>query len=509
MKPSTKNLLLILGCMFLGMVCNSNVPHVLAQTVAGWLRDGIPASNVALAAAKGSVVSGDGTRYVETAAGANGKVLSADSTKTGGVDWITAASAPPFADNSALIKNNGDNTKLAIIDASLITTGTTRTYTLPNSSSSFVVGPTAGPVTIAGPSAARTVTFPDAAFTVARTDAANTFTGASSTTSWAMTTQVVTSGLTASGSASNDFSGSTGTFKSSTGANTLGGAVSIADATTPSLTTAAGKTNTGFLQINGKTSGAFKLTAADAAAQTVTFNLAAQTVGAATLTLPDMANTNKTLAWLESPSFTTPTLGTPASATLTNCTGLPEGGLSFTDITTNNSSTSKHGLLLKLDNTAAHYMDGTGAWSTPGGGTSTSFSTSARSETGSTTLIDDVDFSFAIAANEKWSCDLWLIINSSDGTGVKFGFTGPASPTLVSYTAQIQSVSSAFTTVATSFGTGVGSGAINFNEICSVHFSVQNGANAGTVQFQFAQVSASGGCTMTIKAGSTMVARKF
>ena len=39
--------------------------------------------------------------------------------------------------------------------------------------------------------------------------------------------------------------------------------------------------------------------------------------------------------------------------------------LSTSDITTNNASTSKHGFLKKLDNTATHYMDGTGAWSTP------------------------------------------------------------------------------------------------------------------------------------------------
>lgn len=45
-----------------------------------------------------------------------------------------------------------------------------------------------------------------------------------------------------------------------------------------------------------------------------------------------------------------------------------ESSLTFTDITTNNSSTSKHGFLLKLDNNAAHYMDGTGAWTTPAGG---------------------------------------------------------------------------------------------------------------------------------------------
>lgn len=39
-----------------------------------------------------------------------------------------------------------------------------------------------------------------------------------------------------------------------------------------------------------------------------------------------------------------------------------ESGLT-TDVTTLNSSTSKHGFLPKLDNTTTHYMDGTGAWS--------------------------------------------------------------------------------------------------------------------------------------------------
>jgi len=42
--------------------------------------------------------------------------------------------------------------------------------------------------------------------------------------------------------------------------------------------------------------------------------------------------------------------------------------LSTSDIATNDASTSKHGFLKKLDNTATHYMDGTGAWSTPPGG---------------------------------------------------------------------------------------------------------------------------------------------
>jgi hypothetical protein len=48
--------------------------------------------------------------------------------------------------------------------------------------------------------------------------------------------------------------------------------------------------------------------------------------------------------------------------------GPSEAQIIFTDITTNNASTSAHGYLKKLDNNAAHYMDGTGAWSTPAGG---------------------------------------------------------------------------------------------------------------------------------------------
>lgn len=40
----------------------------------------------------------------------------------------------------------------------------------------------------------------------------------------------------------------------------------------------------------------------------------------------------------------------------------------LTDVTTANASTSKHGLLKKLDNDSTHFMDGTGAWAVPAGG---------------------------------------------------------------------------------------------------------------------------------------------
>lgn len=58
--------------------------------------------------------------------------------------------------------------------------------------------------------------------------------------------------------------------------------------------------------------------------------------------------TNKTLT---APVMTTPALGTPASGVLTNCTGLPVGGISATG--TANSTT---------------YLRGDGTWGTPSGG---------------------------------------------------------------------------------------------------------------------------------------------
>jgi hypothetical protein len=51
----------------------------------------------------------------------------------------------------------------------------------------------------------------------------------------------------------------------------------------------------------------------------------------------------------------------PATSTVTDAT------LSTSDITTNDSSTSKHGFLKKLDNNAAHFMAGDGSWATPAG----------------------------------------------------------------------------------------------------------------------------------------------
>lgn len=127
---------------------------------------------------------------------------------------------------------------------------------------------------------------------------------------------------TVSVATANGFSGTVANASTTPAITIIAGAITpntvvASDATTPSLSTVSGSTNTGNVTVNGKTSGALKITTADATAQTVTLTTAAQTVGAATLTIPNMASVNKTVAWLESPSFTTPTLGV-ATATSIN-----------------------------------------------------------------------------------------------------------------------------------------------------------------------------------------------
>lgn len=77
------------------------------------------------------------------------------------------------------------------------------------------------------------------------------------------------------------------------------GTITSADATTPILATASGKTNTGYLSLTGKTSGSLKILPADAMAQIVTIAPAAQTVGAATLTIPDRAGVSGTFAFTD------------------------------------------------------------------------------------------------------------------------------------------------------------------------------------------------------------------
>jgi hypothetical protein len=142
-------------------------------------------------------------------------------------------------------------------------TFTTGTYTLTGTAAKTLTF--TNTLTLSGTDAT-VMTFPTTSATIARTDALNAFTGASTTTSWAMTTQVVTGGLTASGSGANTFAGSTGTFLTSTGAVTIGpGTVSITGVTTftaASISTPVTLTDAATVATNAALGNRFRVTLA-------------------------------------------------------------------------------------------------------------------------------------------------------------------------------------------------------------------------------------------------------
>ncbi len=74
--------------------------------------------------------------------------------------WVNCALSTSFADNTFLITDDGDATKKLAFQVSGVSTGTTRTVTIPNSNTTLPI--ISQVVTISGPTAARTFTFPDA-----------------------------------------------------------------------------------------------------------------------------------------------------------------------------------------------------------------------------------------------------------------------------------------------------------------------------------------------------------
>ena len=185
-------------------------------------------------------------------------------------------SVQPFTDASALVKNSSDATKLAIISAASITTGTTRTVTVPDSNTTLPIASQV--VTVAGPTAARTYTFPDAAATIARTDAGQTFTGVQVMSSPKIVTQIsdtngnVLVNIGATGSAVNY-------VKVTNAATGTAGPILSADGETNVDLKIAGK-GTGKIH---ETTGSYGDLTADSDGATITFNLATSNIHTVTL----------------------------------------------------------------------------------------------------------------------------------------------------------------------------------------------------------------------------------
>lgn len=88
--------------------------------------------------AKETVIRG-GVKILAALSDGTGDPILTKEAATGSLRSVATIASNPFSDATALVKNSVDPTKLAIFSAVSITTGTTRTYTLPNASGTFII----------------------------------------------------------------------------------------------------------------------------------------------------------------------------------------------------------------------------------------------------------------------------------------------------------------------------------------------------------------------------------
>lgn len=152
----------------------------------------------------------------------------------------------------------------------------------------------------------------------------------------------------------------------------------------------------------------------------------------------------------------------------------------------------------------ANFLRADGTWTTPGGTNPWTLVKKSADETlaTSTTLQNDDHLLFAVSANTKYAFRLALFINTPAAADYKYTFTGPASPTLIQFGHNdIAGDSTSDVEVsAAGFGTSINVSAASTVHIAEIHGVLQNGANAGTVTLQWAQLASSG--TTTVYAGS-------
>lgn len=126
--------------------------------------------------------------------------------------------------------------------------------------------------------------------------------------------------------------------------------------------------------------------------------------------------------------------------------------------------------------------------------------------TNATTIFTNVPgLSFPVAANTNYKvrCDLDYLTNNTTTGGLQIQWTGPASPTAVTYDAAIYNTPANVNSNVTQVFSGALSGGIPNSTtsafIATTTMTLRNGVNAGTIQLQAA---ATGVGTITIIPGS-------
>ena len=126
-----------------------------------------------------------------------------------------------------------------------------------------------------------------------------------------------------------------------------------------------------------------------------------------------------------------------------------------------------------------------------------------------TTLADLTGMSFAVAASEVWAFEFIMFGKSAAAADYKFTLTGPATPTAISFGAlSSEDAPAASAVVAGAFGDTIAcGGAVGTIQTLRVNGLLRNGATAGTVQIQMAQLVSDASDTI-IYAESYLIAHR-
>jgi len=132
-----------------------------------------------------------------------------------------------------------------------------------------------------------------------------------------------------------------------------------------------------------------------------------------------------------------------------------------------------------------------------------------QSLTTQTSLQNDSDLAFAIAANEEWVVTFELSIGSAlTTTGIRIGVTTPAGATLeLDMFGVADSITQASSNRTTTAGATIVFAPTANSGMLHGFLWVLNGTTPGTIQFQFAQNSSSG-TALTLRKGSFMQATR-
>ena len=200
-------------------------------------------------------------------------------------------------------------------------------------------------------------------------------------------------------------------------------------------------------------------------------------------------------------------LKSTGASTAPEFAAVAESEVTFTDITTNDVSTTKHGFVPKAPNDTTKFLRGDATWAVPSV-TVVTRKTADESVT-SATLQDDDHLSFSIAANEIWAVDILLrIAMTAAGGGFRCTFTLPSGASMLLQAESIEEGGVETSAVGTTPGTAivlVNAGTLmNYVKVKGL---LVNSTNAGTAQFQWAQGAAGG--TTTVYTNSHMLRTKL